>query len=100
MSIIVDQTIGPPSPPRSRKTTYNAGVYEDFRGGGGFIAWAEYESPTEHFGITRRRRTERAALKALRHAAWTRWRVLSPTSRAGRRGWNLIEAIEKEMNRK
>ena len=99
MSILVDQVIELPAPPRSRKTTYEAGIHEGATGHE-IIAYAQYFAPNETFCIERRGRTERAALKALRHAAWKRWSILSPTSRAGRREWKLVEAVDKEISRK
>lgn len=82
-----------------RKTTYDAGVYEDYRGGKGFIAWAEYETTNENFGIYRRGRTEREALASLYEALCAKWRPMPVASKDAKKLWRLLEAIDKEIAR-
>jgi hypothetical protein len=96
MSIIVDQVIELPAPPRGRKTTYEAGVCEAMTGSE-FIAYAQYEAPNESFYIQRRGRTRKAALDEL----WGEVDLILFTTMPRNRKHlqRLIAEIEKERCR-
>lgn len=96
MTTRVDWFCEPTSPPRGRKTTYEAGVCEAMRGTG-FVAFAQYEAPKEGFYIHRRGRTKKAALKALQRIATDRW-IESRTEMAEHLR-KLLDEIGKEMAR-